>query len=185
MTSWFDDLIWEYPIMVLLIGWLLNKRSQRIGQRNVFDTLNALKITVSHTIFLMISIVSFLLVNQILSCWYVTFSVFETGLSEKVASIIGCLRLFILAIVVIAARGIIGYIRHGLKYFSIIIHGTGLICTLLFYIHILHSNQRIEAYSTCITRCQSIYIQSLALSVLVIGYCEWTRKEESIKERKI
>lgn len=175
----FIKLMFWYPIGIIgLWAFLMSRRKRGLcccGRK--LDPLKALKITIAHTVFLMIAISSFMLVNQVVSSWYVVCDIFGIAFHEKVIEVARCLLFFILLIAIVMFKSMLAYKKFGLEHFSVIVHGVGLVGTLVCYISIIKSTENIELYGDRIMSCEGVYIESLILACIFLAFCDWVKKK--------
>ena len=173
----FDELLIVYPILAL-VSWGLVGKDIRL-HRDLYiqegESTKIIGITLGHSVLLFLSVVSYMAINEIISSWYVIFGIYGDFLKEEVLDTVRLLQIFKLIALIVMTISLREYKRTRLEYFSVTIHGLGLVCTLICYISIISSQENLENYASQIMRCEGIYIEGLILASAFLFYCNLAR----------
>ena len=179
----FSIVLLTYPLFALILWKIIaNKKKlyQYIRTEKNFE-FRAIDITIEHSILLIIAIVSFLLVHQITYSWGVILELYDNISRYMINQTLIKLKLLIGVICIMLIKSYIGYKTRGIEYFSIILHGLGLMGTLICYINMISSKVNLTNYSNQIIWCEGICVEAMLIASLFLVRCNSIRNQKKIK----
>lgn len=166
-----------YP-MIGILGWhiLGGKFFSLAWIGQVTDHYKIFKITILHSIYLVMAIVSLILMVRVFSSWDVIYAPNDGYVCEMEISTIYTLVIVMMITIGIMLVGIYEYRCYGIEYFSVVCHGIGLLCTLSEYINVLGARQYWRLGVSVILHCEGVYVESLIFSSLFLIYSQYIKK---------
>lgn len=164
--------------IMLLGGWhIVGKREfTRAWMEQVGDRYRGLEVTILHSVFLIMALLSFTLVSKVLMSWEMIFMI-ENGDPIYLKGItMDFLAVFIIIAVMIILLSIYKYRMYSVEYYSIICHGMGFIGTILNYINTINHVDSRQWNADIIFQCEWVYVESLVLAGGFLLYCDWCRR---------
>lgn len=166
-----------YPIISIL-GWYIlgGKLFSLAWIGRVMDRYKIFKITILHSIYLIMAILSLILMVRVFSSWDVIYAPNSGYLCEMEIETIYTLVTVMFITIGIMLVGIYEYRCYGIEYYSVVCHGIGLLCTLLEYINILGTRQYWKLGVSIILQCEAVYVESLIFSSLFLICSQYIKK---------
>ena len=166
-----------YPVLSIL-GWHLlgGKLFSLTWLGYVKDPYRAIKITVVHSIYLLMAILSFCLITKVFLSWDIIYARNSGSFSQLKAKTIYILFMVFIMTVGIMVASLYEYRYHGIEYYSLICHGIGLACTVLEYTNILNRSEYWQRGIDVILNCEGVYVESIILSSLFLIYSQYIKK---------
>lgn len=166
-----------YPTLSLL-GWHLlgGKLFSLTWLGQVKDPHRMIKITIVHSIYLLMAILSFYLITKVFFSWDIIYARHSGSFSQLKTHTIYILLIVLIIIVGIMMTALYEYRYHGIEYYSLICHGIGLACTILEYTNILNRSQYWHNGIGVILNCEGVYVESIIVSSLFLVYSQYVKK---------
>lgn len=165
-----------YPLLSIL-GWNLlgGKLFSLTWLGQVKDSYRAVKITIAHSTYLIMAILSFSLITKVFFSWDIIYA--RNSGSFNQAKVRTSYILLIVLIMVVATMivALFEYRYHGIEYYSLVCHGIGLACTILEYTNVLNRSQYWQGGIGVILNCEGVYVESIILSSLFLIYSQYTK----------
>lgn len=166
-----------YPTLSLL-GWYLlgGKLFSLTWLGQVKDPYRTIKITILHSIYLLMAILSFSLITKVFFSWDIIYARNSGSFSQLKTNTIYILLIVLIIAVGIMIAALYEYRYHGIEYYSLICHGIGLACTILEYTNILNRSQYWQNGISVILNCEGVYVESIIVSSLFLAYSQYIKK---------
>lgn len=166
-----------YPIISIL-GWYIlgGKLFSLAWLGQVKDRYRAIKITIIHSIYLIMNIVSSSLMAKVFSSWDIVYAYNSVSFNELKAKMSHVLLITLIIVAVIMVIGIYEYRYHGIEYYSVVCHGIGIICTILLCMNIWNESEYWQVGIGIIIKYEGIYVESIILSSLFLLYSQYIKE---------
>lgn len=177
--------LFTYPLVALVMWKLLvneNKMKEYI-HRAEDQSFTAIDITIKHSVLLTIAIVSFMLVNKVVSEWYFAFKLYNYVTNYTVYSELLKLVLLVAVVWLMLVESYIIYKTKGIEYFSVTLHSLGLIGTLICYMYVLATKVNIVNYGRKIIWCEGVYVEAIFIALIFLVRYSDVKREYKDKVR--
>lgn len=164
-------------------GWFAvgGRKFVKAGTGSDADDHRAVKITILHSILLIMAIISIALEAEVLTSWEIVYWQSANGLGSMQDTALQIFMIFIVICIITMVISMYGYRCFSMEYYSVICHSIGFICTLLSYISIIRNLDELGYPSQMLLKYNWIYGQSLALASAFLIYCSHERRKHRKK----
>lgn len=113
----FDELLIGYPILALVTWGILGKdiRFHRDLYIQEEESTKIIGITLGHSVLLFLAVASYMVINEIISSWYVIFGIYGDFFKEEVIDTVRLLQIFKLIVLIIMTISLREYKRIRLE----------------------------------------------------------------------
>ena len=159
--------------IVIILGWYIigGKGFTRASIRQIDSSYKEFKLTILHSIFLVMAMLSFSLVTKVVMNGGVMIMVESGPLVDFNETVLKVLFMFVMVAALVIGYSIYQYRVYSNYYYSIICHGTGFIGMMLSYINVINHFETTRPYFNIIFHCEWVYIQSLIFTGAFFVYC--------------
>lgn len=158
--------------IVIVLGWYIvgGKEFTRTRISPIDDLHKELKLTILHSLFLVMAMISFSLVTKVVMNSEITIMVEGKPLIDFNAITLKILSTFLIVAATVIGYSIYQYRMYSSQYYSIICHGTGFIGMMLSYMNVINHFENTRLYFHIIFKCEWVYVQSLIFASAFLIY---------------